>query len=88
VQHYQRRRPCLICIGFAESNEDTSLQVRHSSVLALVHVPQLVSSEDDTSNDDPLDEGNDIGTLIASHSDALHGAEDCSSAGGRLSDGD
>jgi hypothetical protein len=45
----------LICIGFAESNEENNRQVRHSSVLAIVHVPQLVSSEDDTSNDDSLE---------------------------------
>jgi hypothetical protein len=78
----------LISIGVAKSNEDTSRQVRRSSVLALVHVPQLVSCEDATSNDSSLDEGNDNGTLITSHSDALDSVEDYFSAGGRLSDGD
>jgi hypothetical protein len=53
-----------------------------------VHAPQLVSSEDDTSNHDSQDKGNDNRTLIATHSDALRSVENYFGAGGRLSDGD
>jgi hypothetical protein len=72
-------------IGFAESNVETSRQVRHSSVLALVHAPQLVNSKGGASNDGSLDQRSDDRNSITSHGDALQSAEDSANAEGRLS---
>ena len=84
VEH-QRHRPSLIPIDSTKSSREASRQVGHSGVLVLahvlVHVPQLVSGEDDTSNDGSLNKRNDDGIFIASHSSALQSLDDSANAG-------
>jgi len=77
----QRHRPSLLPIDFTKSSREASRQLEHSGVLVLVHVPQLVSGEDDTGNDGSLNEGNDDGIFIASHSSALQSLDDSADAG-------
>ena len=75
----------MLSVGFAKSDREVDRCVRRSRILALVHVPQLVSSEDDTGNDSSLNEGSDDRNSIASHSGALQSAEERANTGGWLS---